>query len=161
VKIGLNNCKQGVKAMGEAEKTLTNYPIQVKISINEEEMGGNSHVKNIYYVRYFESARVHYLQTIGLHELKSKTRIGEILAQSICNYRKPLVYPDQITVGAKVKSVGRSSLVMEYIIVSDKIGVAATGEEIIVIYDYHHSRKTELPLIIRETIEKLEGKRFQ
>ena len=57
--------------------------------------------------------------------MKSKTGIGTILAQTVCKYLKPLAYPDQIIVGAKVKSIGRSSFVMEYIIVSEKIGVSA------------------------------------
>jgi len=143
--------------MNETMKNLTGFPVQVKVPIDKDEMGGNSHVKNIYYVRYFERARIQYLQKIGLHDLKTEKGIGEIIAKSICNYRKPLVYPDQIIVGAKVKSMGKSSFVMEYIIVSEKIGVSATGEEVIVIYDYNHSRKAELPLVIEEAIEKIES----
>ena len=146
--------------MMEAVQSLKDFPVQVKITLAKEEMRGDSHVKNICYIQYFENARIQYIQSIGLDELKS-AGIGQILAQSVCNYRKPLVYPDQITVGAKLKSLGKSSFVIEYIIVSDKIGIAADGEEVIVIYDYNHSRKTELPAIIKEGIEKLEGNNFR
>lgn len=135
---------------------LTDFPVQVKMPIKEGEMGPSGHVKNIYYVRYFESARNQYLQEIGLYDLMSKTGIGTILAQTVCKYLKPLAYPDQIIVGAKVKSMGKSSFVMEYIIVSEKMGVSATGEEVIVIYDYNILKKSELPGVIKEAIEKIE-----
>lgn len=130
------------------------FPVQVKLQITEGEMGTSGHIKNIYYVRYFERAREQYLHMIGIKDLKSRTGIGTILAQSICNYLKPLAYPDQITVGAKVKSIGKSSFVLEYIIVSEKIGVSASGEEVIVIYDYNYSKKAELPLEIKEAIKR-------
>lgn len=139
---------------------LVDYPIQVKMPIAIGEMGGYSHVKNIYYVRYFECARIQYLQEIGLNDLKSKTGIGEIVAQTTCKYLKSLTYPDQIIVGAKVKSMGKSSFVMEYIIVSEKIGVSTTGEEVIVIYDYNNLEKAELPLVTKEAIEKIEKETF-
>ena len=138
-------------------KNLTDFPVQVKIPIAREEMGNFSHVKNIFYVRYFECVRIEYLKEIGLNDLKCKTGIYVIVAQTICNYLKPLVYPDQITVGAKVKSMGKSSFVLEYIIESEKIGVAATGEEVIVLYDYNNSKKAELPKVIKEAIEKIEA----
>lgn len=135
---------------------LTDFPVQVKIPISEVEMGAFGHVKNIYYVQYFECARNQYVQMIGLDDLLSKTGIGTILAQTVCKYLKPLAYPDQIIVGAKLKSMGKSSFVTEYIIVSEKLGVAATGEEVIVIFDYNNSKKTELPLVIKEAIDKIE-----
>ncbi len=136
---------------------LTDFHVQVKIPIAEGEMAASGHVKNIHYVRYFEFARNQYLQVIGLNDLMSKTGIGTILAQTICKYLKPLAYPDQIIVGAKVKSMGKSSIIMEYIIVSEKMGVSATGEEVIVIYDYNNSKKTELPLALKEGIEKIDS----
>jgi Predicted thioesterase len=135
---------------------LTDCPVQVKIPLAEGEMGPSGHIKNIKYVRYFECARNKYLNIIGLNDLKIKTGIGIILAQTICKYLKPLAYPDQIIVGAKVKSMGKSSFVMEYIIVSEKIGVSATGEEVIVIYDYNDSKKAELPSVIKEAIDKID-----
>lgn len=136
---------------------LTNFPVQVKIPIAWGEMDAYGHINNIYFLRYFESARMQYFQEIGLTDLKSETGIGAILAQTNCKYLKPLTYPDQITVGAKVKSMGKSSFVMEYIIVSEKMGVSATGEGVIVIYDYNNSEKAELPLVTKEAIEKIEN----
>lgn len=135
---------------------LEDFPVHVKTPIAWGEMDAYGHINNIIYLRYFESARIRYFEEIGLNDLKSKTGVGPILAQMTCKYLKPLVYPDQIIVGTKVKSMGQSSFVMEYIIVSEKLGVAATGEGVIVIYDYNNSKKAELPLATKEAIEKIE-----
>lgn len=135
---------------------LKDFPVHVKTSVAWGEMDAYGHINNIYYLRYFESARIQYFQEIGLNDLKSKTGIGPILAQTTCKYLKPLTYPDQITVGSKVKSMGKSSLVMEYLIVSEKLGIVATGEGVIVIYDYDNSIKAELPLATKEAIEMIE-----
>lgn len=135
---------------------LKDFPVQVKIPIAWGEMDSYGHVNNIYYLRYFEGSRIQYFQDIGINELKSQTGIGPILAQTTCKYLKPLSYPDQITVGAKVKSMGKSSFVMEYIIVSDKMGVVAAGEGVIVIYDYNASVKADIPMVIKESIARIE-----
>lgn len=133
---------------------ITDFPVQVKIPITKGEMRASGHVKNTSYIRYFECARIQYLQMLGINELKS-TGLGTILAQTNCKYLKPLTYPDQIIVGAKIKSMGKSSFVMEYRVVSEKIGLSATGEEVIVMYDYNNSKKAEIPLVIKEAIRKL------
>ncbi|AFQ42817.1 putative thioesterase [Desulfosporosinus meridiei DSM 13257] len=136
---------------------LKDFPVQVKIPIAWGEMDSYGHVNNIYYLRYFESSRIQYFQEIGMNELKSQTGIGPILAQTTCKYLKPLSYPDLITVGAKVKSIGKSSFVMEYVIVSDKMGVVvAAGEGVIVIYDYNASVKADIPMEIKESIARIE-----
>lgn len=137
---------------------LNDFPVQVRIPIAWGEMDAFEHVNNVYYYRYFETARAQYFLEIGLFAMKSATGIGPILAQTSCRYIQPLTYPDQIVVGAKVKSIGNSSFVMEYLIVSDKVGVAASGEGVLVVYDFNKSAKTEVPSTIREAIRKIEKK---
>lgn len=136
---------------------VNDFPVRVKIPVAWGEMDAYGHVNNIYYLRYFESARIQYFQEIGLHDLKSQTGIGPILAQTTCRYLKPLKFPDQITVGAKVKSMSKSSFVMEHVIISEKMGISATGEGVIVMYDYNQSAKAELPGMVKEAIDKLES----
>ena len=135
---------------------LKDFPVQVKISLAWGEMDSYGHINNIYYLRYFETARIQYFQETGLIDSKAKTGLGPILAQTTCKYHKPLTYPDQIVVGSKVKSMSKSSFVMEHLIVSEKLGVVASGEGVIVMYDYNTSQKAELPLDIRAAIEKIE-----
>lgn len=41
---------------------------------------------------------------------------------------------------------------MEYLIVSEKVGIAASGEGVIVVYNYNTSEKAELPLGTKNAI---------
>ncbi|MHB8076107.1 acyl-CoA thioesterase [Desulfosporosinus fructosivorans] len=135
---------------------LTDFPVQVKISVAWGDMDANGHINNIFYLRYFETARIQYFREIGLIDLKAQTGVGAIIAQTTCKYHKPIKFPDQIVVGTKVKSMGKSSFVMEYLIVSEKLGVVASGEAVTVMYNYNISQKVELPSFIKAAIEKIE-----
>ncbi|MDQ7093664.1 thioesterase family protein [Desulfosporosinus sp. PR] len=139
---------------------LADFPVQVTIPIAWGEMDSFGHLNNVYYIRYFETARIQYFREIGLLDLKLETNLGPILAQTICKYHKPLQFPDEVRVGAKIKSMSKSSFVMEHLIVSETAGVAASGEGVIVMYDYHASRKAEIPSVLRKRIEEFEGTSF-
>ncbi len=45
---------------------------------------------------------------------------------------------------------------MEYLVVSDKVGVAAIGEGVLVMYDYNQSKKTGVPLTLKNAMLKIE-----
>lgn len=133
-----------------------NFPVKVRIPVAWGEMDAFRHVNNIVFFKYFESARIKYFEEIGFQKYIEKTGIGPILAETSCKFLKPIIYPDNINTHARVKSFGSSSFVMEYNIVSDKMGLVAEGEGVIVIYDYKNSRKVEMPKEIKDAIEKLE-----
>jgi acyl-CoA thioester hydrolase len=139
---------------------IAEFPVQVTIPIAWGEMDAYGHLNNIYYLRYFETARIQYFREIGLVDMKLETGLGPILAQTTCKYHKPLQYPDQVIAGAKVKSMSKSSFVMDYLIVSEKAGIATSGEGVIVMYDYHASQKAEIPLVIKKKIEEFEKRTF-
>jgi acyl-CoA thioester hydrolase len=134
---------------------LKDYPIQVRIPIAWGEMDSFKHVNNIYYFRYFETTRIHFFEEIGLLQHLKDKGVGPILAETSCRFMKPVFYPDTITVGARIKSIGKTSFIMEYCAVSDRDGVAATGEARMVIYNYNISEKTEIPAHIRTALKQV------
>lgn len=140
---------------------LNDYPVTITIPVSWGEMDSFGHVNNIIYFRYFESARIKYFEEIALIDHMKETGVGPIMAKTSCDFKKPLQYPDTIVAGARVKSLGKSSFVMEYIVVSEKSGVAAKGEGVLVIFDYNKSIKVEMPDSIKESIMSLEGKNFE
>jgi acyl-CoA thioester hydrolase len=52
--------------------------------------------------------------------------------------------------------IGKTSLTIEYLIVSEKVGVAAEGEGVLVMYDYNKSQKISVPDEIKTAIQGLE-----
>lgn len=144
--------------MDEVGRLLAKFPVVIEIPVAWGEMDSMGHVNNIVYFRYFETARMVYLERIGFLEEKERTGIGPILASTRCDFRKPLVFPDQISVGIRVDDVEANRFTTYYRLVSRKLGkVAAEGEGLVVCYDYQNERKAEIPDPIYKAIESLEG----
>ncbi len=131
---------------------IKEYPIIISIPVKWGEMDAFGHVNNTTFFRYFEDARIKYLSESGLIETMAKLNMGPILAHTSCRYLKPLVYPDTIKVGTRMKSCGMSSLVMEYLIESSKVGTAARGDGVIVVYDYNKAIKVDVPDEVKKRI---------
>lgn len=141
---------------GEKMDELKDYPIVISIPVKWGEMDAFGHVNNTTFFRYFEDVRITYLYESGLIEAMTKLSMGPILAHTSCRYLKPLVYPDTVEVGTRMKSCGISSLVMEYLIESPKAGVAAKGDGVIVVYDYKKAIKVNVPAEIKKRILDVE-----
>jgi len=137
--------------------TLTDYPVVVTVPVAWGEMDSLGHVNNIVYFRYFESARIVYLEKSGLIEVMRLSGVGPILARTSATYRKPVRYPDTLSVGARVATIGTTSFLMEYLVVSETLGTAATGDAVIVTYDYAKGAKAPVPDEVVKAVEALEG----
>jgi acyl-CoA thioester hydrolase len=119
------------------------------------------HVNNTVYLRWCESARIAYLERIGLNDLMVREQIGPILASITCNYRRPLTYPDTVRVGARITRLGRSSLTMDHRVVSQTGGdVAADAASTLVVFDYARKASHPIPDSVRAAIAALEGRSF-
>jgi acyl-CoA thioester hydrolase len=144
--------------MDEVGRLLAKFPVVIEIPVAWGEMDSMGHVNNIIYFRYFESARMVYLKRIGFLEETARTGVGPILASTRCDFRKPLVFPDQVSVGIRVDDIEADRFVTYYRLVSHKLSkVAAEGEGSVVCYDYENGKKANLPESIRNAIASLEG----
>jgi acyl-CoA thioester hydrolase len=138
---------------------LAGYPVVVEIPIAWGDMDYFRHVNNIVFFRYFESARIEYLERIYFRELAEDDPVGPILASTGCRFRRPLTWPDTVAVGARVVEVGEDRFSMAYRLVSRKSGeVAAEGDGVLVSFDYAARKKVPLPERVRRAIEMLEGR---
>lgn len=137
-------------------KNINDFPIQVRFPIAWGEMDAFNHVNNINYFRYFENARIKYFDEVGIFEFQRETGIAPVMAELNCRYLQSVKYPDNLTVGARVKSVGDTSFIQEYLIVSEKLGAAAFGRGVLVMYDFNTSEKKSVPDKIRTAIKELE-----
>lgn len=136
---------------------LGGFPVVIAVPVAWGEMDAFGHVNNIVYFRYFESARIAYLDAIGFRGDTASGGIGPILASTHCRFRRPLAYPETVRVGARITDVDQDRFTMEYRIVSDSDGeVAAEGGGVIVAYDYVNTGKTTLPEAVRARIREVE-----
>jgi len=139
--------------------SLATFPVIVSMPVHWGEMDAYGHVNNTVFFRYFETARIAYLDRSGMLASYERDGIGAILHSTECRFRLPLFYPDTVLVGARTVDVGADRFTMGYRIVSlSHDGVAADGSGIIVAYDYRARRKVSLPTEIRAAVERLRGR---
>ncbi|MFP6684355.1 MAG: thioesterase family protein [Polyangiaceae bacterium] len=132
------------------EELLADYPIRFETPVAWGEMDAFQHVNNVVYFKYFESARIAYFAAVGFAEHMEATGVGPILASTSCRFKRPLRFPDRVTVGARVRDLAEGRFTMLYRVVSHQLGaVAAEGEGLIVSYDYRAEAKAPLPEAIR------------
>lgn len=135
---------------------LDDYSVIVKVPVVWGDMDSFGHVNNIKFFRYFETARIKYFEDIGFIQVMKDSKIGPILASTSAKFIKPLFYPDILQVGTRVTNLELTKFNMDYIVVSEKSGIAAVGEAVIVVLDYQTSSKISLPPSVKENILRLE-----
>jgi len=141
---------------------LSGFPVVVSMPVHWGEMDAYGHVNNTVFFRYFETARIAFLDRCGLLASYDRDGIGAILHSTDCRFRRPLFYPDDVLVGARTAEVSDDRFTMSYRIVSRaQNAVAADGTGIIVAYDYRAGRKVPLPAAIRAGVAALSGNDVQ
>lgn len=136
---------------------LKDFPIVHRQEVQWGEMDSLGHVNNAVYFRYMESARMAYLEQLGLGGDLSDHREAPILANINCDFLLPLVYPDHVNTGISVHRIGNSSFRMKYAMVSDKLGLVARADSVIVMFDYDKQSKVVVSEALRKRIAEIEG----
>jgi acyl-CoA thioester hydrolase len=140
-------------------KLLGDYPAVITLPIQWGDQDAFGHVNNTVYFRWFESARIEYLKRIDLSEPSKTSTIGPILAAISCNFRMQTVFPDSVSIGARITRLGRSSFAMQHAAVSHgRQAIVADGDSTIVVFEYATNKSTPIPDEIRQAIETIEGR---
>lgn len=133
---------------------LAHYPIIHHQPIHWGEMDAFNHLNNVVFYRYAESARIGYLQALGMFDGSMVT----ILAQSSCKYLRPVIYPDTLLLGVRCQRLGNTSIVIEYSYYScaQKV-IVATADAVIVRLDSNGKDKLPWTNEERERLVALEA----
>lgn len=141
-------------------KELEKFPVQMEIPVAWGEMDAFQHVNNLVYLRYFESARMSYMEACGFQQMMVEQQLGPILRDSSIRYRIPLTYPDRVISATRVISVSTDRFDMEHVVYSfEHQKIAAEGKATIVAVDYQKNCKAALPEVVRDTFLQLEPER--
>jgi len=145
--------------MSAVSSLLVGYPVIVEQAVVWGDMDFYRHVNNTVYFRYFENVRLEYFRRLDWFEYEKETGIGPILAATQARFRKPLSYPDTISMGCRIGRLEEDRFQMEYLLVSHKLhAVAADGGGTIVTYHYADGKKVPIPEELKRRIERLEGR---
>src|SRR6266550_1487937 len=102
----------------KARELLAGFPVIIEQDVVWGEMDAYQHVNNVVYFRYFENARLAYVERLRWPEFEDATGIGPILAATQARFRRALTYPDTIAIGSRVPTIGADRFQIEHLIVS-------------------------------------------
>ncbi|AGP48818.1 thioesterase [Psychrobacter sp. G] len=105
------------------------------------DMDSFGHVNNVVYYTYAQNARIHYNSQLNLFNEKTFS----VMAASSCQYFKPVVYPDTLWIGVRIKKIGNASLIHEYTYYSTAMNtIVAIGESVLVYLDKATGQKKNI-----------------
>jgi acyl-CoA thioester hydrolase len=136
------------------------YPSVLKLRIDWSEMDLFGHVNNVSFFKYIQASRVNYWEKIGLTAMHAGMRVGPVLASSSCKFKRPLHYPGEIIVQARIDYIKNSSFCIQHRILNEKGEVAAEAEDIIVMFDFNKNEKVPFPQELRERAEQFEKRKL-
>jgi acyl-CoA thioester hydrolase len=139
---------------------MYNYPVKLNLRLDWSEMDMFGHINNVSYFKFVQASRVNYWEAIGLTQLHNNMQIGPMLASTACNFKQPLFYPGNIVVEASVSFIKNTSFGIEHRILNADGGVAATAQDVVVLFNFQTNEKQPMPDSIRKRIEELEGRQL-
>lgn len=134
------------------------FPVKLELRIDWAELDAFGHVNNVMFLKYVQASRVHYWEQIGLYQHFLKTGLGPMVAAVNCQFRKPMHYPGNLTVLARMMYIRNTSFSLQHRILDGSGSVAAEAEDIIVMYDFNAGHKIPFPEEFRRKTEILEGR---
>lgn len=131
------------------------HPTEVRYG----DLDPQGHVNNAKYLTYFEQARVYYFIELGLFGRdQSFMEIGVIVADVHITFEAPTHYGDNVKTGAKVTRIGNKSLTVEQCLMDAETGkVMASGEVVLVTFDYKTMKTIPVPGEWKKKIAEFEG----
>jgi acyl-CoA thioester hydrolase len=136
---------------------LAGFPVIVTQDVVWGEMDSYQHVNNVVYFRYFENARLEYFRRLDWFNLEKETGVGPILAATQAKFRKPLTYPDAISIGARVSRIDADRFFLDHLIVShNQLAIVTEGQGTVVTFHYESGKKVPVPEELLARIAKLE-----
>lgn len=138
---------------------LKDYPVVTPIEVRWGEQDALGHVNNTVYFRWFESARIEYMDRIDSGVTMNAGGIGPILASIKCDFKKQIKFPDQVHVGTRVEKIGRTSIHVVHAVYSEHHqAIAALGDSTLVVFDYNSGRPQRVSESLRLQINELQEK---
>jgi acyl-CoA thioester hydrolase len=111
------------------------------------------HLNNVVFLRYFETARINYLnQLMESHDPVHRTNgFGFIFASCAIDYRSPAHFDEDVDIRVRPADIGTKSLKLEFeMAVGERL--IAEGHGILVGYDYESGETVPLPDALKKRL---------
>jgi acyl-CoA thioester hydrolase len=134
---------------------VSEYPHRLAIPTRWNDNDVYGHVNNVEYYAFFDTVINAYLIHQGGLDIHDGDVIG-VCAESHCEFRAPLSFPETVQAGLRVGHLGRSSVRYEIGLFGEGADQpAATGWFVHVFVDRETRRPAEIPPRVRIALEAL------
>ncbi|MBZ2192345.1 acyl-CoA thioesterase [Pseudoalteromonas arctica] len=121
------------------------HPIHTDITVAWADMDALQHVNNVVYLRYFEIARIDFLNKINLFDTISSNGVGPVISENNIRYKRPVTFPDTLTVGVTISDIKTDRFVMNYTVFSHaQNAITTTGTSKVVMFDFETGQKAPI-----------------
>ena len=125
---------------------------QITIRIDWSELDLFGHVNNVAFHKYAQTARLNYVDAIGLMKLHQIHNIGFMVAETNCQFKKELLFPGNINLQTKTDFVKNTSFALEHIMATDNGDIVAIAKDVLAVFDFIKKEKCLIPEEIKRTI---------
>jgi acyl-CoA thioester hydrolase len=134
---------------------VTGYPHRLAIPTRWHDNDVYGHVNNVEYYAYFDTVINAYLIREGGLDIHGGDVIG-LCAESHCEFRAPLAFPETVVAGLRVDNLGRSSVRYEIGLFGESAAEpAAVGWFVHVFVDRATRRPADIPPRVRAALDAL------
>jgi acyl-CoA thioester hydrolase len=141
--------------MADQAPTRDQFKYWKTVEVRWGDMDSQGHVNNAVYFTYLESARVEFIRKTGFKGKLAGEAEGPALVSTSCDFKRQVVYPATLDVGARVERIGRRSFEMSYgIFDRDTDQFVASARSVNAWVDYAAERAVELPSWFRAALAR-------
>ena len=125
---------------------------KITLRIDWSELDVFGHINNVMFNKYAQTARLNYVDTIGLMELHKTKNIGFMVAETNCQFKKELLFPGNINIQTKINFVKNTSFALEHTMTNDNGELVAIAKDVLVVFDFIKKEKCLIPEEIKDKI---------
>lgn len=135
---------------------MKNHHAEMKIRIDWSGIDMLGHINNLAIMKYIQTARIDFLEKVGMLPLSSETGLGPVLASTSCQFKKQLFYPGMVKVCSRIDQIKNTSFQMRHIVLDQAGELIAEAHDVIVIFNFNKNTKQAIPDIYRERMDKIQ-----
>lgn len=128
---------------------MNNFRHATPMTVRFGDLDAMGHLNNAKYFTYTEQARIEYVRQVCGWDGDWQT-LGMILAKTTMDFKKPVVYGDNVTVYTRCSRLGGKSFDLEYVLVRGADEEVARGVSVMVAFDYAIQQTIAVPDSWRE-----------
>ena len=92
----------------------SDFSYWVTIPTRFQDLDPHNHVNNVVYFTYLETARLAFLRSIRLEDIRERGKFGPAVKSQTCNYQKQVFHPSVVEVGIRFYALTNRTFTVAY-----------------------------------------------